>query len=844
MKKLTISILIATVLMTAHLHAQVTSPTFDPVWAAKLQDAINIAYPSAGVHGVSVAITFPGMGTFIGVAGESAPGIPITPDMQFGIGSCTKTFTAVLALKLQELGILSLDDKLSDWLPAYPNIDGSATIRQCLLHETGFFDYSNDIDPTDSALVYETQHEYTQQQVLQRVGPPHFEVGREERYSNTNYNLVALAMEAASGKTYTELLHQYIFDPLDMDSTFLAVYEPPNGNVAHGWYFSNDVGTTPLTSPYSMYWSAGAIYSTANEMVQWFDNLFAGNIINQSSLEQMRYFDKTTWYGLGVAYLAHPLLPDDEVNGHGGSLPGYTSQTGYDIKRRSSLCILANQGEGTTNIGQIVGAVVTQLNFGYTRRSDDAGITKILSPASEKCDGTFSPEVLLQNFGSSNLQSVVINYQVDNGAINSYNWTGNLVTDATVAVTLPAVTAPGGNHSFKAFTSNPNGNTEGYDYNDAASSKFTINNGPFPTSIDEGFEGAEFPAGWQNGNNTVYDWGQTNVGYFANGSNKGIGKNNWDEATGRSYDLELPYLNLSSDNNPVLSFDYQYGFNKGCPSCLDELTVLVSKDCGKTYHPIFNRRGQALKTSNVITFHYPVSDEWGTRTINLSAYKTNVFIKFRITNGNGDLFYLDNIKVGDVSAICQTPTDLNELQVTNSSVKLTWKFQGISDHFDVYYRPKNSITWKHKKVAGDKELTGVSGLKPGIDYEWYITAICKSANSAASPRSYFTTETGQANAIASVNKLKQTLSSQPKFVVFPNPAISSTTISFSLPTPQKVSVKIFDMNGRLIATIAETAFASGQHQLKWNAENVKVGVYVMRLQAGNNVETRKLVVTK
>jgi hypothetical protein len=54
------------------------------------------------------------------------------------------------------------------------------------------------------------------------------------------------------------------------------------------------------------------------------------------------------------------------------------------------------------------------------------------------------------------------------------------------------------------------------------------------------------------------------------------------KATGRSYDLELPYLNLSSDKNPVLSFDYQYGFIKACPQCLDELTVLVSKDCGKT----------------------------------------------------------------------------------------------------------------------------------------------------------------------------------------------------------------------------------------------------------------------
>ena len=216
------------ILFAPLLQAQVTSSTFDPVWAAKFQNAINSGLSASGLHGVSVALTFPGMGTFIGVAGESAPGIPMTAAMQFGIGSNTKLFTSVLSLKLQELGILSLEDPLSKWLPSYTNIDGSATIRQCLLHETGFFDYSADIDPTDAALVNEAQHVYTQQEVLQRVGPPHFEVGREMRYSHTNYNLVGLAMEAASGKTYTELLHQYIFDPLDMHSTFLAAYETPN----------------------------------------------------------------------------------------------------------------------------------------------------------------------------------------------------------------------------------------------------------------------------------------------------------------------------------------------------------------------------------------------------------------------------------------------------------------------------------------------------------------------------------------------------------------------------------------------------------------------------------------
>jgi CubicO group peptidase (beta-lactamase class C family) len=843
MKKFILSSAIILLLQESQLEAQVTSPTFDPVWAAKFQNAISSALPTSGIHGVSVAITFPGMGTFIGVAGESAPGIPMTPDMQFAIGSNTKLFTAVLALKLQELGILSLDDPLSAWLPYYPNINGSATIRQCLLHETGFFDYK-DI-PDDSVLLYGPQQFYTQQQVLQRVGPPLFEVGREMRYSNTNYNLVALAMESAAGKTYSELLHQYIFDPLRLDSTFLGAYESPNGNLAHGWYLNDDLGTTPRLTPISMWWSAGGIYSTASEMVQWYDNLFAGNIINQSSLQQMTYFDQTTWYALGLQYLSPPFLPDDDVLGHIGGVYGYTGVMGYDVKRRSSLCLLTNQGDDGVQFPNVLVPLVTQLYFEYTRRVNDAGITKILSPISQICNGSFSPEVLLHNFGSSNLQSVKINYQVDDGGINTYDWTGTLLKDATTSVALPSISAPAGNHSFRAFTSLPNGNTEGYDYNDGASSKFTVNNGPFATSIDEGFEGPSFPAGWQNGNNTVYDWGQSNVGYFANGSSKGIGRNNFDDGTERSYDLELPYLNLSADNNPVLSFNYAYGFNKSCPQCLDELTVLISKDCGKTYHPLMTKKGQALKTSNTNTFHYPLSNEWGTTTVNLSAYKTNVFIKFRMTNGFGNLFYLDNIKVANVSAICQTPTDLDELQVTSSSVKLSWKFQGIADHFAVYYRPRGSDSWSHKTVAGNKQWTDVSGLTPGTDYEWNITAACTTANSMASPYSFFTTGSSLAQKAETtvIDETKETFGSS-LLKIAPNPASSSATISFMVNSPGKILLSVYDINGRLVATLANREFAAGEQQLKWNTSNVNAGVYLIRLHAQSLVQTKKLILIK
>jgi len=83
-----------------------------------------------------------------------------------------------------------------------------------------------------------------------------------------------------------------------------------------------------------------------------------------------------------------------------------------------------------------------------------------------------------------------------------------------------------------------------------------------------------------------------------------------------------------------------------------------------------------------------------------------------------------------------------------------------------------------------------------------------------------------------------------KLKIAPNPVTSSAIISFSLSKTENVSMKIFDMNGRIISTITETAFPAGTHQLRWNAVNVKNGVYVLRLQAGNFSGTKKLVVLK
>ncbi|MFI5219409.1 MAG: T9SS type A sorting domain-containing protein [Bacteroidia bacterium] len=80
--------------------------------------------------------------------------------------------------------------------------------------------------------------------------------------------------------------------------------------------------------------------------------------------------------------------------------------------------------------------------------------------------------------------------------------------------------------------------------------------------------------------------------------------------------------------------------------------------------------------------------------------------------------------------------------------------------------------------------------------------------------------------------------------VFPNPFSSSTTVSFTLYESQNVSLMIFDLNGRLIKTLAHKTFEEGEHQIEFNAEKINAGIYFLKMQTGEFLKTEKLIVTK
>jgi glucuronoarabinoxylan endo-1,4-beta-xylanase len=79
---------------------------------------------------------------------------------------------------------------------------------------------------------------------------------------------------------------------------------------------------------------------------------------------------------------------------------------------------------------------------------------------------------------------------------------------------------------------------------------------------------------------------------------------------------------------------------------------------------------------------------------------------------------------------------------------------------------------------------------------------------------------------------------------YPNPFNASTVISYKLPGNSQVTLKLFDVLGREVATLVDEAQSGGDHLVRWDASRFSSGVYLYRLTANDLVQTRKMVLLK
>jgi D-alanyl-D-alanine carboxypeptidase len=303
------------------------SAPVDASLADRLYATLRTQRQELRVPGLVAAMRMPDGRTWLGAVGRAEVGGAFaTPDTPWVIGSITKSFVAALGLKLQEEGVLSLDEPISTWLPDYPN--GTAiTLRMLLSHRSGIFDYFWH-DQYEKLVFGRPTHHWTTDEILALTGAPLFPPGTAFSYSNTNYVLAGIILEQVGGATLAEQIRSRFLEPLGMTSTvFQGEEEPPPGGARgylredRDWIDQSD-GTDyrPNTSAATVANAAGAMLSTARDLLRWEGALYGGEILSPDSMDQLTAFRS----GYGLATRRQRLAGRPGL-GHGGSLRGYVA---------------------------------------------------------------------------------------------------------------------------------------------------------------------------------------------------------------------------------------------------------------------------------------------------------------------------------------------------------------------------------------------------------------------------------------------------------------------------------------------------------------------------------------
>jgi D-alanyl-D-alanine carboxypeptidase len=243
-----------------------------PTMEQRLQKIIDekVGNDTDKLVGVSVSIRVGNEERWKLVGGISKLAVPSESNMRFGIGSITKTAVAATILKLEDEGLLSLDDTIGDWLSLnLPNIDESITIFQLLAHFTGLKGYFKhpdiwrDVEGNLGTAIEPTR-------LAGYIGTPINTPGITHEYSNSNYLVLGLIIEAVTQKTVGEVMREKFWIPLQMNNIYFSSNEPVTGNIATPWRDSDGDGTLEDISDefkaayHSVFYCAAGIFSTAS----------------------------------------------------------------------------------------------------------------------------------------------------------------------------------------------------------------------------------------------------------------------------------------------------------------------------------------------------------------------------------------------------------------------------------------------------------------------------------------------------------------------------------------------------------------------------------------------------
>ena len=297
---------------------------------SRAQGLLGDGYPAA------LAAVTDSKGESAGVAvgkGSLETGQAPPMDGEVRIGSNTKTFVAVVVMQLVQEGKVGLDEPIETYLPGLikgEGIDGSKiTVRQLLQHTSGLPEYT-DTTPGSGDIFQIKDHYIPPRDLLDTAlgKPAAFEPGTQWAYTNTNYVVLGMLVERVSQRPVGEQIDERIVKKLGLSHTYFPApgEEKIRGTHPQGYHLSAGGKLEDITEMDSAWaWAAGAMVSTPSELNTFFQAVFDGRLLSQSSIEEMKKgVDMGSGgrvYGLGL--VGTPLSCGGTSWGHGGTIPGY-----------------------------------------------------------------------------------------------------------------------------------------------------------------------------------------------------------------------------------------------------------------------------------------------------------------------------------------------------------------------------------------------------------------------------------------------------------------------------------------------------------------------------------------
>lgn len=326
---------------------------------AALDQRISATLNAYGAPSVSVAVVQDGTLIYAKAFGEAnlAKHTQAATSTRYAVGSISKQFTVAALLLAQEEGKLSLDDKVSKYLPYLTRAD-EVSIRQLLSHTSGYQDYA----PQDY-MIEEWAKPTTPEAIMDRWAKKalDFDPGTRWQYSNTNYTIAGKILEKATGEELMSFLQKHILTPLGMESasdcdarsesdatayTRFALGPPrPVAREGAGWYFA-----------------AGELCMTPSDLAKWDIAFLQKRILSAASYaeftKEVKLLDgKPTHYALGLSIGEAQGLP---TISHGGEVSGFLAANTLFPTKNTGVIVLSNQ-DGVNMVSTVMREVSATL---------------------------------------------------------------------------------------------------------------------------------------------------------------------------------------------------------------------------------------------------------------------------------------------------------------------------------------------------------------------------------------------------------------------------------------------------------------------------------------------------